>query len=334
MHCRAHLIGASIWPNNEITPCCVWRGPTYSTIEEMREDVDQKFKSGNIPEWCQTCTYKDGLTDYNANDGLQLLDIRNDNICNLKCRSCGPGWSSRWASELNITPIRKFQRFSLESVDLTNVKTIYYCGGEPFLSDQHVEVLTSVPNPSQIRLVYNTNCTTLYYKNQYIPDLWKAFKAVSINASIDAVGSAAEVVRSGTVWPEVDAVLTTLQQLSKTTTLGLSVTPVVSALNIWWFDQWLEYFDSWSPQHVWPITSETGDNSLGVIPLHLRPVIIKMLEESKFSERFKSVVNALKTLDCTDRWEPFIKDQQKLDSRRSENWYEQLLASPLWNQQG
>lgn len=334
MHCRAHLIGASIWPENKVTPCCVWRGPTYSTIEEMRDDVDQKFKSGNIPKWCQNCTYKDGLNNYNAVGGLQLLDIRNDNICNLKCRSCGPYWSSRWASELNITPIRKFQRFSLESVDLSNVKTIYYCGGEPFLSDQHVEILTSMPNPSRIRLVYNTNCTTLYYKNQYIPDLWKPFKSVLINASIDAVGPAAEVVRSGTVWSEVDAVLATLQQLTKTMNLGLSVTPVVSALNIWWFGQWLEYFDSWSPQQVWPISSETGDNSLGVIPFHLRPAIIKMLEESKFGEKFKQPINALKTLDCTDRWEPFIKDQQKLDSRRNESWYEQLLTSPLWNQQG
>jgi len=180
-------------------------------------------------------------------------------------------------------------------------------------------------------LVYNTNCTTLYYKNQYIPDLWKPFNSVMINASIDAVGPAAEVVRSGTVWSDVDTVLSTLQQMTKTTRLGLSVTPVISALNIWWFDQWLEYFDSWNVNQVWPITAEYGDNALSVIPLHLRPAIIKMLEDSKFSERFVSAIDILKTQNNTDRWPAFVNEQQMLDLRRGENWHDQLLASPFWN---
>lgn len=330
MYCRAHLVSASIWPGNEVTPCCVWRGPTYKTYEEMQQDLDQKFNSDNIPEWCHGCSYKDGLDGYDIRNGLQLLDIRNDNICNLKCRSCGPYWSSRWASELNYTPIRNFKPFALDSLDLSNLRKIYYCGGEPFLADQHVEVLKSVSNPKSIQLVYNTNCTTLYYKNQYIPDLWKPFAGVVLNLSIDAVGPAAEVVRSGTVWSTVESVLNTLKDLTKVMPLKLSLTPVLSSLNIWWIDHWLEYFEDWTVDQIWPITAEDDFLGLGNIPLHTRPAIIQTLSESKFNSRFTAAIDTLNNRDNTARWPQFVKEQQELDQRRNENWYEQLQSSSFW----
>lgn len=330
MHCHAHLVSVSIWPGNRVTPCCVWGGPAYDSIDSMKSDLNDRFASNNIPAWCQSCSYKDGLSNFSAAQGLQMLDIRNDNICNLKCRSCGPQWSSRWASEKGVTPIRVYQPFDINQLDLTNLKSIYYCGGEPFLSEQHVEVLQSVPNPGNVRLVYNTNCTTLHWKDQYIPDLWDQFDHVLVNASIDAVGPAAEAVRSGTVWADVEAVLKELRDLESHKRISVSVTPVVSALNIWWFDQWLEYFDSWSVDRVWPINTGGETIGLGIIPKHLRGPIVDMLSQSKFAKRFESAVNILTTQDYTSRWPSFYQEQLDLDQLRNENWQTLLSTSRLW----
>ncbi len=332
MHCRAHLVSVSIWPNNNVTPCCVWGGEPYQDIESMKDDLNQKFSSGNIPSWCQNCTYKDGLTQYVPEKGLQMLDIRSDNICNLKCRSCGPEWSSRWASELGILPIRSQHRYNFKNLDLSNLKAVYYCGGEPFLSDQHLDILNLIPNPSEVRLVYNTNCTTLYYKDQYIPDLWKKFNNVSVNASIDAIGPAAEVVRSGTDWQQTELVLFQLCEIAnKNRNVGISLTPVLSALNIWWFDKWLEYFDSWRIDKIWPITVNSGNMiSLSTIPVSLRPPIIKMLEESKFFTKFRSAIDILKKDDSSRSWPNFVDNQIKLDLRRNENWHYLLHSSQFW----
>lgn len=330
MHCRAHLVSVSLWPGNRVTPCCVWGGPAYNSVDEMKSDLTQRFDSGDIPAWCQGCSYKDGLTQFDPAAGLQMLDVRNDNICNLKCRSCGPQWSSRWASEKGVTPIRVYDPFDINQLDLTNLKSIYYCGGEPFLSEQHVDVLQSVPNPENVRLVYNTNCTTLKWRDQYIPDLWDRFDHVLVNVSIDAVGAPAEAVRSGTVWSEVESVLAELRQLETVKRVSVSVTPVVSALNIWWFDSWLEYFDSWSIDRVWPINTGGETIGLGIIPHHLRPAIIDMLANSKFSTRFESAIDILKTQDMTHRWPSFFQEQADLDKLRNENWHNLLATSRFW----
>ena len=330
MHCHAHLVSVSIWPGNKITPCCVWGGPAYDSVISMQTDLTQRFASDDIPAWCQKCTYKDGLTQYDPGAGLQMLDVRNDNICNLKCRSCGPQWSSRWASERGITPIRVHQPFDIDQLDLTNLKSIYYCGGEPFLSEQHVDTLKSVTDPKNVRLVYNTNCTTLKWHDQYIPDLWDKFNHVLVNVSIDAVGPPAEAIRSGTVWSEVESVLLELRKLATVKRLAITVTPVVSALNIWWFDSWLEYFDSWPLDRVWPINNGDESIGLGIIPHDRRPAIIDMLENSKFAIRFESAIDILKTQDITRRWPDFLKQQTYLDQLRNENWQNLLTTSRFW----
>lgn len=324
-YCKAPFVSASVWPGNSIAPCCLWEGPGWNTVDNMKHELSNQFSNGDIPAPCQGCTYRHEFNKYDEKCGLQMLDIRNDNLCNLRCRSCTPTWSSRIAQEENIYPVRNFLSLDLDQINWDNVSSIYLCGGEPFISHQHREILSKIKHPEKIKLHYNTNCTILTHQGIYIPDLWKPFKEVIINASIDAVGEYAEVVRSGCKWAEVDAVLTELEQLASHHAIHLNVVPYVSALNIWWMDSWLKRFDSWDPSRIQPIISDQHDFiGLSIIPKKFRVELIELLCNSKFSQQFSKAIYMLINHDNTKEWDNFLFRQRQIDSNRSESWVSKI----------
>ena len=63
---------------------------------------------------------------------IDFLDIRFSNLCNMKCRMCGPTWSSLWAEEENYE-VPFVSCYSKETFDsilemLPNIRTIYFAG--------------------------------------------------------------------------------------------------------------------------------------------------------------------------------------------------------------
>jgi hypothetical protein len=189
------------------------------------------------------------------------------------------------------------------------------------MSSQHQEILTKIKRPQQVKLLYNTNCTTLTYQGIYIPDLWKDFSEVTINASIDAVGVHAQVVRSGSKWTKIDSNLKVFESLAQENKIVLNVVPYISALNVWWLDSWLARFDSWNIERINPIISAPNDNiGVGIIPFQYRPALIDKLNNSKFQEKFTPIVDILTTIDNTNEWNDFLIRQSQIDANRSENW--------------
>jgi len=319
-YCNAPLVSASIWPGNKITPCCIWQGESWSSIHAMQDAVTKQFDVG-VPANCQGCGYRHAFDDYPVSLGLQMLDMRNDNLCNLRCRSCTPQWSSAIAQEENIIPVRNFSKLDLDLIDFDSIKTLYICGGEPFMSNQHQEILTKIKHPQQVTLLYNTNCTTLTYQGNYIPDLWKDFSEVTINASIDAVGVYAQVVRSGSKWTKIDSNLRVFETLAHENKIVLNVVPYISALNVWWLDSWLARFDAWAPENINPIMSAPNDNiGVGIIPFQYRSALIDKLNNNKFQEKFSPIVDILTTVDNTNDWNDFLIRQSQIDANRNENW--------------
>ena len=294
MYCKAPLVSASIWPNNQITPCCLWQGPAWIDIETMSKELTSRFLNDDIPDCCQGCTYRYEFDGYPNDNKLQFLDWRNDNLCNLKCRSCTPQWSSKIAQEEQVNPVRPFKLFDLDNIDWANIRSIYFCGGEPFLSEQHVEILEKISRPEQTKLHYNTNCMTLHYRNCYIPKLWSKFASITVNASIDAVGDTIECVRSGSRWNQINAVLQTLTEMHDKQQIFLNITPYMSALNIWWLEDWLQIFKSFDINQIRPIVSSCDDpQGLGIIPWTMRPSLIAILKNNKFSCQFTEAIKIL-----------------------------------------
>lgn len=144
------------------------------------------------------------------------LDIRLSNICNLKCRMCDSYYSSAIAQEnseihgsksFDILHRNKRQDALDEILEyLDSVEELYFAGGEPLLSSEHYTILSKLRTlgKTNVKIRYSTNLTTLLYKKQSVIDFWKDFDDITVNASIDAEHQAAEYIRFGTVWTEIE----------------------------------------------------------------------------------------------------------------------------------
>jgi radical SAM protein with 4Fe4S-binding SPASM domain len=172
------------------------------------------------------------------------LDIRLNNICNLKCRMCSGYFSSAIAQEEvilhgkkeSVQSSLKLQQRDLGLIEILQyvptVEKIYFAGGEPLLTAEHYEILDALIacGNTDLEIIYNTNFTTLTYRGRSVLDLWKQFSNIKIGASLDAEGAVAEYVRHGTNWNTIKSNL----KLVKTQCphVNFTVTSTVGLLNV------------------------------------------------------------------------------------------------------
>lgn len=179
------------------------------------------------------------------------LGLRFSNLCNFKCRSCNPTSSSSIAQELRAIPealqgdsvLRAFDRdiSALESL-IPTLEGVYLVGGEPLLDETHYIFLERLlaAGRKDIRLVYNTNFSTLSYRQWSAPSLWAQFQEVTILASLDAVGARAEVLRKGTRWSKIEENFKRLKD--EAPGVKFVVYPTVSAMNAFHLPEALSRF--------------------------------------------------------------------------------------------
>ncbi len=150
---------------------------------------------------------------------IRYYDIRFSNVCNFRCRSCGSIFSSNWYNdEVKLYGPRDHPRimFAGRTEDdmweqmqehIPHLDQIYFAGGEPLIMEEHYRLLNELVRQEMfhVRLVYNTNFSKLFYKDQDVLELWKQFHSVSVGASLDASGSRAEYIRKGQDWQETVA---------------------------------------------------------------------------------------------------------------------------------
>lgn len=124
--------------------------------------------------------------------------------CNLNCYMCLPMNSSTRRVELKkMTEVKLFSDEELKATTVSEeayehilgdvlknihmVKYIKITGGEPFLIPRHYKFLHSIPDEyaKDIVLAYDTNLTTLEYKQWSFFDFPKKFKNIQLFVSVD-----------------------------------------------------------------------------------------------------------------------------------------------------
>lgn len=152
-----------------------------------------------------------------ANPPLRLLyiDFRFSNLCNFKCRTCGPQASSAWVEDWQaLTQEKHTIKAALPAgkswteiltPHLDTVEEIYFAGGEPLFMKEHYWLVAEIAKRKRnlVRLRYNTNFTYLKHTYGDAVDLWKHFDDVYIGASLDGSGARGEYIRKGLRWEQV-----------------------------------------------------------------------------------------------------------------------------------
>lgn len=188
-------------------------------------------------------TNKDGSLD---DKSVPLLDIRFSNKCNYKCRICDSIYSSLWyedekkigkippmpsAKEMKVADNEMVFWDSYESL-LPGVKRLHFAGGEPLIMDEHAKTLEHLVSigKTDVTLSYNTNFSTLRYKENDFIKLWSAFERVDVWASLDDMGVKGDYQRKGQRWRKIEENIRKVQESCPNVLFGINVT--VSILNV------------------------------------------------------------------------------------------------------
>jgi MoaA/NifB/PqqE/SkfB family radical SAM enzyme len=196
--------------------------------------VRQQMLQGKWPWECQSCKDRElmGLSSYRhfsngkfpsyfglltSNPGaltpaIRSIDLRPNNICNFKCRSCGVDASNRWVSDHNLIHpeakvLQGYQGFDkspafwaeFDEKILPGLEELDLAGGEPSLSQSHYLLLERLISlrKNDIRLQLVTNLSQLRFMHWDAVELWKQFPNLELALSLDGVGAQGEYIRKG-----------------------------------------------------------------------------------------------------------------------------------------
>ena len=275
---------------------------------------------------------------------LMFLDLKLGNICNLKCRICGSWSSSQFATEeLKFVKDKKAsfhyqmlkdgawprenQNFWAE-IDscLADIRYIEFTGGEPFLIQEHFEMLAGIVQRGiahNVEIHYNTNGTVF---PEYAEDIWRHFKTVEIAFSIDDLDKRFEYQRTNAGWAEVCENLDRFRDLKERhSNIVLQLCCTVNVFNVYYIDQvaaWIQQnresfnFVYWNMLHeIWYFAINRLPRSVkSVLKLHLETCDIPR----EFREEFDSIIDFMMAGESSDG-SAMLAAMQQLDQRRNQN---------------
>jgi hypothetical protein len=149
--------------------------------------------------------------------GPKRIDLLFDRSCNLACTTCGPHSSTFWEKHLrdnnlpvqiDIAPTQNFATVKrlLESLDLSNLQQVQFCGGETLMGNTYWNtaklIADLVPDArDKILLGFQTNGTQPIDARYY--EIIEKFRLVKFMISIDGTGDRFEYLRWPASWNQV-----------------------------------------------------------------------------------------------------------------------------------
>lgn len=275
---------------------------------------------------------------------LMFLDLKLGNICNLKCRICGSWSSSQFAAEeISFTP-RAEQKSSnaylllragawpkenehfwqqINAV-LDDIRYIEFTGGEPFMIDQHFDMLQGIVDrgiAGRVEIHYNTNGTLFPDRG---PDIWRHFKTVEIAFSIDDIGPRFEYQRSNASWGTVKENINRFRIMREhMPNLQLQCCTTVNVFNVRYLDEvalWvaLQDFDFM----YWNMMHDAWYFSISRLPKTAKEQITHYLTNcdapEQFREEFSRIIDFMNHGESSDG-EETRQQIRKLDQRRQQD---------------
>jgi len=260
--------------------CCL--GGTINTVEEIDFKQDRKLvslrnKFAVDPESVRECGncwyvennggqsrrqgminwYQDRNISTTEDPSLVNLDYNTENVCNLQCLTCSPMFSSSWvplAKKMGLPTSEKQSPHaknnqSILDLDLSNVRRVYFNGGEPFLTGDHEFILSKINEQNglgEVDVQYNTNGTVIPSEATF--ELWDKARLVKIMLSVDAIGDAFDFIRAPAKWEQVIKTVETIT--TRNPHVMIDVTFTMGLHNIFYLDDTLSWFETGLPNKL------------------------------------------------------------------------------------
>lgn len=370
-----------LWPAGTTYPCCmsdpefpigntqkqslqeIWNGKELRNIRmnmlqdkpskecrrcyELEENGMSTLRTGSIGNYAHHWDKVEATSDDGSAGDVNMayMDIRFSNLCNLKCRSCGPQFSSSWFEDHKIThgdpghpkilQVRDEMKSFMDELDplLESVERVYWAGGEPLITKEHYNILDKwiAMGKRDVSMDYTTNFTQMYYKKKTAFDYWNKFENVRVAASLDANHARGEYLRKNMVWGEV--VQNRRTMIEQCPHVYFELTPTVSVYNVLNLP---DFHKEWIEEGL----LEPSNIRINILldPTYMRLSILPPWIKSKVAERYAEHIAYLKQFDNiagvindyesilnfmekdrTDEIKMFKFKTQRIDTLRQEN---------------
>lgn len=337
--CRSHPIG---WIQKESLED-VWNGenmkevrrqilngerpqvcePCFVLEEQGVESLRQRHIAGVIPE-ARINLYPNALDALNDDFSMPFefptMEIKLNNLCNLRCRMCNPLDSTSWTDWLEVKEFYQaegnplpgiVQELGLErskyngpfdNTDnwwssfeklLPYFRRVEFAGGEPLMDPQHYKILDMLkPYGKNIEIKYATNGTTLGIKGgRTIHDYWPYFKSVAVNVSLDGIHDIYNYIRSNSNFAEVERNIKEIQTIPNVSRIVGAFT--AQAGNILQAADCIDYFiNELGIVFYSHRVSHPNTLSAQVLPLPLKELAIERLESVRSKIKDFALVKA------------------------------------------
>jgi sulfatase maturation enzyme AslB (radical SAM superfamily) len=211
--------------------------PCFDLEDQGVESLRQRHIKNSIPE-SRINLYPNALDvlsdNYTMPFEFPTMEIKLNNLCNLKCRMCNPLDSTNWKDWDKVVPFyKKENNYLVPTIDnlvktpgqyigafddsvnwwadfeklLPHFRRVEFAGGEPLMDPQHYRILDMLkPYGKNIEIKYATNGTTLgISKGRTIHDYWPHFRSVAVNVSIDGIHDVYNYIRGNGDFSQVEA---------------------------------------------------------------------------------------------------------------------------------
>jgi sulfatase maturation enzyme AslB (radical SAM superfamily) len=246
--------------------------PCFNLEDQGVESLRQRHIKNTFPD-SRINLYPNALDnlqdDFSMPFELPTIEIKINNLCNLKCRMCNPLDSTQWRDwsqvvefykEENNYLVNAVEKLGLDRkphIDLfveqdsfwqnlekllPYFRRVEFAGGEPLMDPSHYRILDMLaPYGKNIELKYATNGTILGIKGgRTIHDFWPKFKSVKVNVSIDGIHEVYNYIRSNGDFKTVEENIKIIKSIPNVPYVVGAFT--VQAGNIMQIDQVIEYF--------------------------------------------------------------------------------------------
>ena len=288
--------------------------------------------------------YYDNVDWNNLNpDQLWFIDLKLGNICNLKCRICGSWSSSKWAKEEidyvsglenrkehlaykflqdGAWPRENPQFWDNLKILLPNIKYFEFTGGEPFLIEQHFELLRYAVEQGyskNIEIHYNTNGTV--FPEQ--AELWANFKHVEIAFSIDNVGARFEYERYGADWEEVQANIAKFTKM-RSNKISTQLCTTMNVQNVYYLPEICDWISTQTFDHIYfNMLHDPWHMCISKMTDNAKNLVIDRLSNHTFNPKYRAeilrIVQFISNGEGSDGKE-FLRKMQITDEYRKQSF--------------
>ena len=287
--------------------------------------------------------YYDQVDFSNLNPNqLWFIDLKLGNICNLKCRICGSWSSSKWAKEeIDYVPgIDRKTHLAYKFLQdgtwpqesevfwdnlkqlLPNIKYFEFTGGEPFLIQQHFDLLQyAVDNnyARNIEIHYNTNGTQ--FPDSY--SLWEHFKHVEVAFSIDNTAERFEYERYGANWIEVQENLNKFTQL-RSNKLSTQLCLTVNIQNVYYLPEICDWIKTQTFDHVYfNMLHDPWHMNIAYMTPAAQDIVIMRLTNHPFDPKYRTeILRIIKFIQngLGSNGQEFLRKMHLTDEYRKQNF--------------